>query len=779
MTLTFLSSFPFLKKSSKKKQMEQDQSRQALKKDLEQKEKDYIEKHNACAKKIGERNDAERDLFVKGINVGTKSEVERVGLHVVQSNDTVKEAIGNTLEKQGLSAELGQGFFRGFANKKAEQQGLSPERYDKPTGKNYIVTGAQTLGMTPNVAKTVHHQNHVVSSFLHFGKAKNDLKEARMANLIDQHGKHLVYKNGRIVSGSLQASSPEELAKMLGETEPASNIKPSDVKLPLPNAKHLLPPLAPEKLPITPTQEEIQKAEKAVKNLSPKERTEKSLAEREQRIAKLEADLRKEDLQKAVAERDCAQVNIGVDLAKVAVRHPKDSAEVGVNYLWKQGTKSDEELKSLQQASAAVGQSLGEQLGDGHAEEMIKAQANLEAIHAKGQPIAKELVELNKNKVMEDDRHRTIDEETGEKFYDPYESTKEMDSAEKRYEEEAVERLRPEDRLYLNNKLTQFVPDMQEGWRRVKQTIAKPNDEQLTLSNAKHLLPPEVPEKLPDTSNPNKLPEKAVKILTLKERTEKELAEREQQIANLEADLRKEDPVALKEAIAKRDCAQVKTGADVAQVVIQHPGESFILAENYLFGNAELNKASKELQIGDDVVKQASATIGQSLIEQLGEGHAAEVIKAQAEVETRHAKGQPIAEKLIGHYKEKAMEEDLHMTVDEETGEKFYDTYRSTRQASDAKQRYEQEAVEKLPRPEDVLYLNDEVPKFVPGANEGLRRVLMYDNENTRFIPRVKEAYTKFEEYGRSTLKANMDRFLALKQSFSDYSSFDHTLSSR
>lgn len=460
-----------------------------LAKDLEKNEKNYIQKHNDCVDKLELRNKNEGGLLTKAINVGTQNgSVQRVGLHIAQSDeivppDLVTKGIDHYLESNGIDpkfrgSELCKGGIEGITETKAKNLGMSPEQYTKPTGRNYIDTGVQALKMTPDVAKTVHTQTGVVKSFLHFGKAKNDLKETRMADLINKHGSHLVYdKHGKIKSGSLQASSSEELARMLGATEPPSNIKPSDMEIPLPDTTHILPPKAPEKLPVTPSPKEVQKRENAVKNLSPKEITEKELAEREKRIAKLDADLRKEDpvaLKKAIQERDLAQVDTGLDVAKGVINQPRESAMLGVNYLWnkaglnKPGKEPLFTDARIHQAEHTVGHAIGEQLGKGNAEKMVQKQVEVETRHAQGKPLAKELFGHYQEKAMEKDLNMSIDDETGDKFYDTWDSTRKMNAATKRYEQEAREKLpRPEDTVYLQDEVTHLVPGPMEGLRRV------------------------------------------------------------------------------------------------------------------------------------------------------------------------------------------------------------------------------------------------------------------------------------------------------------------------
>jgi hypothetical protein len=435
-----------------------------LRKKTEKLEKKYAKLHNQLADKIELRNKAERTLGTQIADVvTTDGAVQRVGLSVAQNNGHVGQLIDNNLAQTCIGPTMGRGIMSGFANKKAETQNLTSDEYANPTAGNYVETGITGLGMTGGVAKTAYRQNQVTKTSIRFGKAKRELKDVRLTNLAQENGHLRAHKHGKIQSGSFQANSPEELEMALKRTEPTSHVSGTDIPLQTPGLKNLLPGEAPEKLPIPVFSQQGRRSHG--RELTPRERVERELADREQRILKLEEELRRQDpteLQRAVQERDYQQSLTGIDALKGVVKAPVESITLVTNYAlnklpdwsWKptigNGTRT--------QAEYRVGQSIGHEFGNGNAEKMLPAQVRVENLHIQGKPIARELRDLQKQKAMEADLNMSVDSD-GDKFYDAYESFDEMEAADYRYEQSAQGRLpRQADKLYLDDNVAEFLP---------------------------------------------------------------------------------------------------------------------------------------------------------------------------------------------------------------------------------------------------------------------------------------------------------------------------------
>lgn len=460
-------------KSLKKGLSSTSKSTKKLDTKLARHEKKYTKAHNRLAESIGARNEAQTQLTTKALDLGTNDATQRVGLSVADkalAKKGVRQQIDKSLEPFGLSSELGKGLKDGFAGTKAQAQGLSPEKYLKPTAGNYMETGAGALRMTGDVGKTVINQNSVTKNAIQFGRAQGKLKDTRIAYLAKEQGTLNKYKHGQLKSGSLQASSPEELMAMLNKTSPASNISKKDITLQKPGIKTLLPGKTPEKLPNASVT-----AREATENLTPQQKVHKELAERDQRISRLNDDLGKQDpvaLQQAVRERDYYQAQTVGDVAKGVLSAPLDTAIVASNTAHKfipkgAGAKPLYSPETVRNAEYGLGQSVGSKLGGGNAEKMLQSQVKVETRHAAGKGTVTELRDLHKQKALETDRNLLVDRD-GDKFYDAFQSPKEIKAADKRYETTARQNLpRPEDNLYLENDVVPLVPPtISEGIRR-------------------------------------------------------------------------------------------------------------------------------------------------------------------------------------------------------------------------------------------------------------------------------------------------------------------------
>lgn len=420
---------------------------------LRKREQSYRQAHDQLADSIELRNKAQSKLTEGGIHKGTQSEaLEQVGL------SQAKNFVGDN--------HLATGFIDGFSAQKAKIKGITPEQYAQPSPKAHIVAGGEVLGMTPTVIRGVNAQHQVVQKSTKFQGEKLKLKDARLADLTAQQGDLRKQKHGKIVSGSYQARSPEELAAKLNQVQPASHIRNEDIGLYIPNEAGLLPKSAPKHLP--PPQTANPEKKPSASPLSPKEASEQALAQRDAKITTLDQSLRKQDsvaLEKAIQNRDYYQLQTSGDLVKGLAQTPRDSAILGLNYLYQYVPKGPGatplfSAQTLQHAENRVGYAVGQQMaGSETAKPMLRQQVAVEKLHQQGQPIATELRDLHKEKALETDRRMTIDQD-GDRFYDAFESPTQMRIADARYEAMARENLpRPTDQLYLNNAVTQFVPN--------------------------------------------------------------------------------------------------------------------------------------------------------------------------------------------------------------------------------------------------------------------------------------------------------------------------------
>lgn len=420
---------------------------------LDKREQSYQNAHNQLADSIEIRNKAQSKLTVDGINQGTQSEaLEQVSM------SQAKNFIGDN--------HLASGFVDGFSVGKAEIKGITPAQYAQPGPKTNMVAGSQVLGMAPDVMRGGHAQYQVTQRAVKFQGAQRKLYDARLAESTAQQGGLRKQKKGKIISGSYQASSPEALAAMLQKAQPASNIGSKDIGFYIPNEAGLLPKGSPAHLPASTTRTISQPAPK--KTVDPKMETEKLLAQRDQKIGQLDQSLRKQDseaLEKAIQNRDYYQLQTSSDLVKGLAQTPRDSAILGINYLYRHVPKGPGatplfSAQTIQQAENKVGYAVGKQMaGSETAKPMLRQQVEVEKLHRQGKPIATELRDLHKQKAMEADRRMIVDRD-GDKFYNAFESPFDIKQADRRYDAMAREKLpRSTDQLYLNDDLTRFVPN--------------------------------------------------------------------------------------------------------------------------------------------------------------------------------------------------------------------------------------------------------------------------------------------------------------------------------
>lgn len=417
-------------------------------------EASYEVAHDQLADAITVRNKTQGSLIEKGIHKGTQSEaLEQVGLSQAK----------NFTENHSLS----NGFVDGYSAGKATSQGLTPEQYAKPGPKANLTAGAQVLGMTPDVIHGVHAQQRVTQKATHFEGKRQHLHDTRLTELTAQEGLLRKQKKGKIVSGSYQASSPEELAASLKHTQPASNIREQDIQPYLPSEAGLLPPNGPAHLKPKPATKPAD-SKPTQPALSPRQAVEESLLQRDNTISQLDRSLRQKDspgLERAIQNRDYHQMQTGGDLARGLAATPRESAILGLNYLYQYVPKGPGatplfSAKTIQQAESSVGYSVGQQMaGSQSAKPMLRHQVEVEKLHAEGKPIATELRDLHKQKAMETDRNLLIDQE-GDSFYDAFETPLQAGMAETRYNAMAREQLpRPTDQLYLDDAVTRLVPN--------------------------------------------------------------------------------------------------------------------------------------------------------------------------------------------------------------------------------------------------------------------------------------------------------------------------------
>lgn len=435
-------------------------ARQARKqnKQLVRYERNYFNAHNRLAESISLRNQAQAKLTTKALNLSTEESIQRVGLSLADkalATRAVRREVDSLLNPIGLNSEFGKGINTGIAGTKAQAQGLNPQKYLKPTVGNYLQTGSKTLGMTSDLGKTVIHQKRVTKNALYFGKAEKKLHDTRLAVLANEQGAF---------------QSEEELAAMLLKSKPASNISRKDIKLHQPGPNSILPGKSPEKLPkasATPQDTAV--------NLSPQQKVHKEMAERDLRITRLNEDLRKQDpkaLNQAIQERDYYQVKTVMDVSTGILNAPAEAGIVASNMVYKYIPKATSAKPlyqpiTVQKAEYELGQSIGAKVGRGNGEKFLQAQVNVETRHAAGRETAMELKDLHKQKVLEADRNLVVDKD-GDKFYDTFQSPRESQLADSRYETIARQNLpRPEDQLYLQKDVVPIVPStIWEGIRR-------------------------------------------------------------------------------------------------------------------------------------------------------------------------------------------------------------------------------------------------------------------------------------------------------------------------
>ena len=251
-------------------------------------------------------------------------------------------------------------------------------------------------------------------------------------------------------------------------------------------------------------------------------------------------------------------------------------------------------------------------------------------------------------------------------------------------------------------------------------------DIQLPIPGVPGLLPGPAPQKLQENINRpaftgKKSAEAIAKPLTPQEKAIQQLAQRDQRIQALDQQLRQQDPRALQAAIQKRDTAQVAVVKQVGQALISQPAAVLTMATGYLWPQIPKG-ANAKAPVTPDQIKQAEGTVGHALGRQLADGHVENALQAQIGVEKLHAAGSPIAQDLKDLHQQKIMERDRQMEIDKD-GDAFYDAFSELPEIKNAEQAYKRKAIEALPRPEDALYLNPQIPRLVPSTwNEGFRR---------------------------------------------------------
>jgi hypothetical protein len=308
--------------------------------------------------------------------------------------------------------------------------------------------------------------------------AATKLQQTRLTDATAKNGELRSYnKHGQMISGSLQADSPEALEAMLKGIQPTNHVTKQDAKwIQVPGTQRITPNHTPDKL--------TKPAPAKDKGITPQQKAQQELADREQRIQTLDADLRKQDpdaLTKAIQERDYYQTRTAGDVLTGLKNKPLDSAIVasdyGSQYLGARFPNfkvprsetavpfyTDERLALAQKNT---GFSVGQQLGHGNVEKMVQSQVKVETLHNQGSKTARELTELRRQRALEADRNMTIDAD-GHKFYDAFETPRQIKLAEREYDVVAKSQLpRPGDHQYLDDSVANFLPNsVSEGLRR-------------------------------------------------------------------------------------------------------------------------------------------------------------------------------------------------------------------------------------------------------------------------------------------------------------------------
>lgn len=447
---------------------------------LQKRQQAYQRAHDQLADSIEIRNKTQSRLTEKVVNKGTQNEaLQQVGLS--QANKFVTgTGVPNGLREADLplasqlvgDTRLAKGFLDGFSARKAANRGMTPEQYAQPAAGAKLQAGGEMLKLTPETVQTATTHRDVLKRSVRFERAGQKLHDTRMTSLTATQGDLRTQKHGRIQSGSYQANSPEELAAVLNKTRPESHIQPDDIMLPVPGPQGLLPKEAPPRLSST-----VNLSQRNVRRgpeLTPQQKTERELAGRDRRITELDAQLSQQDpvaLQKAVRERDYYQTQTGGDVLKGLASTPAESATLGLNqvYQWIPKAPNAQPLfsgETIRRAEDRVGYAVGHQVAGGNAEKALRAQTQVETLHAKGKPIAGELHALRAQKAMETDRAMIVDR-SGEKYYDAFETPGQVSRAGQRYHDEALGQFpRREDHLYLNGEIVRPVPQSVSEWIR-------------------------------------------------------------------------------------------------------------------------------------------------------------------------------------------------------------------------------------------------------------------------------------------------------------------------
>jgi hypothetical protein len=443
-----------------------------LSQDVYQAEKQQVKAHNQLSQAIQKRNEAQSTLSEKLIEAGSKSSIQRVGISVAEHQlklPAVAKGMDQKLQPLGLSSELGKGLIDGFAAQKGLAKGLNSSQYTTPNPVDYTKAGTEVLSATPQVAALTKRQAKVTRRAERYEQKSEQLKAVKLAELAKQHGNLRAYDKGQLKSGSVQADSPEALAKLLESTLPSQRIDAKATRLKAPEPARLLPEAAPAKLP-KPSKEPLFGSQ-----LSPQEKVHQQLAARDQRIRQLDAELRQQDpaaLNQAIRERDFYQTGTAGDVIRGVVNRPKEAGVV-LGHMAQQRIPKGAQAQALfdpatvKHAEYQLSHSVGQELAKGNAEKMLQAQLKVETIHTQGKKPARELRELHQQKALESDRKMVIDAD-GDTFYDAFESAADIRKAEKRYDATALRQLpRPEDALYLDDAVSQFIPQsLGEGLRR-------------------------------------------------------------------------------------------------------------------------------------------------------------------------------------------------------------------------------------------------------------------------------------------------------------------------
>jgi hypothetical protein len=412
---------------------------------------EFIKIHNKTVDDVAKRNKATGTATSRALNLGTNDAPQRIGLSLANkglARNGITGQIDQGLEPLGLSSELAKGIKDGLVAAKSQAKGLPPEKYVKPTFGTYRKTVPEALGTVGNFRKALRHQAKVEKRAAQLAQKKKKLHEASLAVLEKQ-------------KGGFKSQSERVLA--IKKTEPPSNISRLDIEQPLPGPTSILPDRKPEKLPVISASTKTN-----AENLPPQQRAYQEMAERDQRILKLDEDLRKQDpkaLQQAVRERDYYQVQAAGDLVKGVIATPLETAIVASNTAYKFIPKAKGATpyspylpETVKKAEYAMGESIGTRLGGGNVEKMLQSQVKVETSHAAGRETARELRDLHKQRVLEVDRNLLVDKD-GDKFFDTFQSGKEIKTADKRYETTARQNLpRPEDSLYLESDIVPIVP---------------------------------------------------------------------------------------------------------------------------------------------------------------------------------------------------------------------------------------------------------------------------------------------------------------------------------